>query len=506
MSLTISYLRFFLAFAVFDQHYGLYGYILRVFHINKILAPDGTLAVRGFLVISGYLIHYILSKKYPSNTLGDFWHFFVSRFLRIYPLFLVVFFCIRVFIKFSILKSIFFGLLIPFGIYEFFQNPFVSVVNMDKLQPPAYAQAWTLSYDAVFYPLGFLFFKSRRFLIISSFLCILGFFVWWVFGDNSLWWPDFYLSFIPNLLAFISGFLAFKINSPSAQKHNILSLLSFLAILYTMYTPFFLSPFLQDIISIISFGILVSELGKNGQSKYEKPIADFTFAFYLIHYPVLFINVPFGIKILISIALAIFFGLLIENKIIENLRYLYIKHVLQTQKASISHITIPKYTYTFSTLFLATAFFVNMYRFFNHFKYPTINPPYTIYFKEGTNSYDFTKTGFWNQENTLTWSDSKVSNICFFIKNPKNIDINMEFDTFVTPFYPQDVNIYFNNSLIYNKTYKTSGPHTLSFHIKSPKHKNCIIFKVPTAVMPALLETSGDYRLLGVGIIKLDIR
>lgn len=360
MSISISYLRVLLALWVFSLHSGFYNDIVSFLHRPYQDDPDGAIAVVGFFTISGYLIHYILSYKYPSNSLGDFWHFFVSRFLRIYPLFFVVF---LILLPFSgvYFTHLIFGLLIPFGIYEFFLSP-VAPDKILSITSNYFGQTWTLGFDAVYYPLGFLVFKSKRFFYFLYTLLWVLFFAWWIFSKPQDWLSYFYFSFVHTLLCFLTGFLAFKINPPQKAFNKIFAFLSFITIVVLIYIPIYINEFLQDFISIIAFGIVVSELGKNRQSKYEKLLADFTFGFYLVHRPIItMLKTHILLEFILAFILALVFGLLIENKIIEPIRYKYINSTLHNHRQKISHITLPKLIYILTTAFILVASSYNIY-------------------------------------------------------------------------------------------------------------------------------------------------
>ena len=89
-------LRFVLSLLVIDAHYGLViPYAQRAtvdaFGIGRVayVGPGG-IAVSGFFVISGYLIAQVLDRKYDPGWRGA-WAFYVSRALRIYPLYWLAF-------------------------------------------------------------------------------------------------------------------------------------------------------------------------------------------------------------------------------------------------------------------------------------------------------------------------------------------------------------------------------------------------------------------------------
>ncbi len=92
----IGTLRFVLSLMVIDAHYGFLAPRIQIAAINRFgvdrlaYIGSGGIAVSGFFVVSGYLIALVLSRKYDAGWKGA-GAFYVSRALRIYPLYWLVF-------------------------------------------------------------------------------------------------------------------------------------------------------------------------------------------------------------------------------------------------------------------------------------------------------------------------------------------------------------------------------------------------------------------------------
>ena len=349
---TLGWLRIALAMMVIDLHYHFFSHIFdtvykRFDFTGKIVfASDGCLAVRGFFVISGFLVSHILEKRYPSNSVHDFVHFTISRYLRIYPLFLIMF---LVFLITSVtlhnfqdfLRTLGVATLLPYGIYDFFSKlgrPIWATMHLSFWGAP-----WTLPLDFAFYPLGFFLHKNKKALYVAFFMLIVYFCIAWavssppekhLFFSDHTWWNGFFFSTAPpNLLAFISGMISYNYSS-NKKSHTWLLILSSIVVFYISYTPFGLSVFAADMLAIISFSIIVSELAKNGQNRFESFMGNFTFSIYLTHQYVLYMlqrNLTLSnikiIAFLIDIILGILIAIFIEERLIEKRRRSWISRI-----------------------------------------------------------------------------------------------------------------------------------------------------------------------------------
>ena len=377
--ITLGWLRILLAFMVIDEHYGYFEGLFDWFVKKQGLSlhfrfvSDGDIAVTGFFIMSGFLVAEILENKYPSNSAKDFLHFVASRYLRIYPLYLFVFFIYVLFIKggeISWDKIALNVLLIPYGFLDLFSKD--HLFNHIILAP-----AWTLSLDLVFYPIGYLFYKNRKFLLVAFSALLLYFcFVWLIapassgtvlYSEDS-WWNDHVYSTIePNLFAFLSGMLS-RMYLKTLKIPPSLLCLSFLTLFYVCYIPYGVSYFGSHFMGQASLLVMITALARNGYSKKESFLGSLTYSTYLIHLPVLIVAsriahlqglarfIPLGITLALSLIVARF----IEEDIVEKSR----KKWLNSWKPSGSEVVMKSVGYSYivlAILFLSMTFYSSHY-------------------------------------------------------------------------------------------------------------------------------------------------
>ena len=335
---TLGWLRVLFALSVMDTHFGFYRHFF-----NRFLAPffldifkkpvfyfvgDGHIAVYGFFMLSGYLVANI-SKKYEKPSFKALIHFTITRYMRIYPLYIVLFFIFFIILKpHANVGYFFYNTLIPYGVLALF----------DKQKPLLFAsllipQAWTLCYDTIFYPAGFLinFYKKYFYPFFVGFfiLFLIAFFKkdfpFAMFSAANFF--HLYLYSLINfcLLAFIIGVFLYHIKS-LIPKSKMLFLLSILLYIYICYLPFFLNPFLGYIFGLLDLSYIIFYLGENGKSPIENFLGNFTYAVYLIHLPlyIYFVHNPYKV-FFISLILAFFIAISIEN-FFEKIRHRIFKY------------------------------------------------------------------------------------------------------------------------------------------------------------------------------------
>ena len=337
--ITLGWLRILLALMVIDEHYGYFEGLFDWFvkkqglSLHFSFVSDGDIAVTGFFIMSGFLVAEILESKYPSNSTKDFVHFVSSRYLRIYPLYLIVFSIYVLFIEgdgISWDKIALNALLIPYGLLDLFLKD--HLFNHIILTP-----AWTLSLDLVFYPIGYLFYKNRNFLLVAFSALLLYFcFIWFIvpasggttlYSENSWWNDHVYSTMEPNLFAFLSGMLS-RIYLKTLKIPSSLLCLSFLVLFYVCYMPYKVSYFGSHFIGQASLIVMITAFARNGYSKEESFLGSLTYSIYLIHLPVLIVVsriahlegmlrlIPFGITLVLSLIVARF----VEEDIVERSR------------------------------------------------------------------------------------------------------------------------------------------------------------------------------------------
>jgi len=377
--ITLGWLRILFAFMVIDEHYGYFEGLFDWFvkkqglSLHFSFVSDGDIAVTGFFIMSGFLVAEMLESKYPSTSAKDFLHFVASRYLRIYPLYLFVFFIYVLFIEggeISWDKIALNALLIPYGFLDLFSKD--HLFNHIILAP-----AWTLSLDLVFYPIGYLFYKNRKFLLAAFSALILYFCLIWfiapassgtVLYSEDSWWNDHVYSTIePNLFAFLSGMLS-RMYLKTLKIPTSLLCLSFLVMLYVCYMPYGVSYFGSHFIGQTSLLVIISAIARNGYSKEESFLGSLTYSIYLIHLPVLIVVshvahleglasfIPLGISLALSLIVAWF----IEEDIVERSR----KKWLNSWKPSGARAVMKSGGYSYmvlAILFLSMTFYSRDY-------------------------------------------------------------------------------------------------------------------------------------------------
>ena len=156
--------------------FGLYRYILAHLVVISHLCPDltknppGTYAVFAFYTLSVYLITLILNEIYGFSTNG-IKRFFINRFLRLYPAYLVTIF-ISVFLVYlipDIAQNLNKALKLPTSFFEILANSFIfglSASTQSRLVPPA----WALNVELCFYVLMALHLVRKRKTVIIWFV------------------------------------------------------------------------------------------------------------------------------------------------------------------------------------------------------------------------------------------------------------------------------------------------------------------------------------------------
>ena len=135
--------------------------------------------------------------------------------------------------------------------------------------------------------------------------------------------------------------------------------------------------------------------------------------------------------------------------------------------------------------------------------------PFEINFRsKGNNSRSFVEHGLSNPEPWGTWSCSKDVKISFNFKNKikKNLLLKIRFNVNCTNNYIQIFNFILNGHLIQKIEYKTAIDNEFILDISNfiQKH-NELIINIPNAISPYKLGTNNDMRVLGIGLISMEL-
>lgn len=341
MKPTIGWMRVWLALMVVDLHSGFSDLLTRMWLVRHPaslaarlnFAGDGNIAVIGFFIISGYLVAHVVERKYDPGRLDHMVRFVVSRYMRIFPLFIA---CFVLFIV-AALALIHGGvsqppwqiasnaLLLPMGIQDLFARAASPLYR--HMTPDFWDATWTLPLDFLFYPLGFLLMRSRR-LITLLLVALLAFqcYVWWRspilplnasgqwvhHGAKLTWWNLWYYTTVPaTMLPFLAGMQA-RLLPVSAPFRGWVVVLCTLAISLLCFFPYGVSPFAAATAALALFCVLIVELGKNGQGKREALLGNFTYSLYLVH--------QFLAVAILSLLGAYWIAVGVEGKLFEPMR------------------------------------------------------------------------------------------------------------------------------------------------------------------------------------------
>lgn len=288
-------LRFFAALLVFLSHLKWDG----VSQFYQTLFEQGYVGVSFFFVLSGFVLSYSYGEKLKQGTLTKP-KYILLRYARLMPLHIIT--------------------AIPFLFLAFYKGSpdlFKSFINLAFLQSwipsSSYyfslnAPSWSLSNEMFFYFsfVGLIFFSERLkikffsvlliFVLISATICNTFYSDIKIFGENTFSHWLFYIFPGFRLLEFITGMIVFdlwKSNFFSSLRFSWLAMPAlFIAMYYGKLIP---EPFRWSLyyLPFVTF-LLVSHLTDNASTSKQffssRPLillGEASFAFYLIHQPII---------------------------------------------------------------------------------------------------------------------------------------------------------------------------------------------------------------------------
>ena len=298
-------IRFFLAISVIFSHLNISG-----------VFTGGGIAVQSFYIISGFFVALMFDV---SPAYQNVFKFYRSRFLRIFPIYYVVFFASIVFvIVFGIPslpngKELFLNLntetkllLVISNLFIFFQDwimflgwnnnglNFVSHFSMSE--PPLYhflmvPQAWSLAIELSFYLMAPFLVRCRTNWLI--FLVIVGLLLRVIFYKNGLFEdPWSYRFFGLELFTFLIGMLSYRIyrkgrnekwdvfNNKKIGVCSLIFMLFFTIFLKTLPVPVkMLAPFFY--LSIFCLLPIIFNFTKS--NKFDRFIGELSYPLYVVH-------------------------------------------------------------------------------------------------------------------------------------------------------------------------------------------------------------------------------
>jgi peptidoglycan/LPS O-acetylase OafA/YrhL len=287
-------LRFILALVVIQSHAQLFVNIPRFPWFNQ-----GASALVGFFLLSGYLMKYMLIKKYGLRR-DTILAFYTDRFVRIFPhywFYTVATFLFLVFTGFSVLNFKLMPVVANFSIvglnfFRYWEIRFLAdYPEWAILIPPA----WTLAVEFQFYLIAPFLIKSRVTHVVS-FLASYGVFILAALeiinGETYG-----YRSLAGLLFIFLSGSMLYDLNH-DREKRNLhrLRLLGFWVVtlitwltlahngrLYEGYT----GPILAGYIILLPVVYLLSKIPRRFQV--DDFLGSLSYGMYLNHYPLVWV-------------------------------------------------------------------------------------------------------------------------------------------------------------------------------------------------------------------------
>lgn len=307
-------LRLLLAILVYFAHWN----ILTSRNISNLLFHLSGFAVDMFFIVSGFLIFWSFDADQNKK------HFYIKRFFRIFPLmaFLVLVQTLF-FIGFS--DGSIFDIVKYFISNIFFLNFFspsvgttLSALEVDAIN----GSLWTLKNEVAFYvmvPFIFMLYKKwgGYFFVILYSLSVV-----YMFGVDYIGISKLLVQFPAQLRLFLVGILLYiifdKLNSRNIYSLAILSLISIIMFVDNNYFKFIFYPFAVGIL-VIFLVYFVKTIKIN---------FDFSYSFYILHFPVIQLALYFGVNpsnpivsfivlFLVILVLSYFSEIFIEKKFVS---------------------------------------------------------------------------------------------------------------------------------------------------------------------------------------------
>ena len=298
----LGWLRLLLSLLVMDAHFeGFRGHLqpllLNRFGMDRLsYIGSGGVAVTGFFVISGYVIAYVLARKYDTWRWGGIGRFYLGRALRIYPLYWLVLGAYGLILialdrapPISASALVDNLLLLPYALRNSFVD-FQAVGALQLSQQLWIGPAWTLTLDLLLYAVAPFLFVRRD---TTWLVWLIGLAYGLAFAGFSdprppLWFAYFYSSTPPYVFAFASGALVFHYRDRPPPGPGLTGLaIGLIAVLLWVPLGFTNTP-LNQVLLTLAFAVWVARLSRRPRTgRGEQLAGDLTYATYLIHVPIL---------------------------------------------------------------------------------------------------------------------------------------------------------------------------------------------------------------------------
>lgn len=298
----LGWLRLLLSLLVIDAHYGGFRLLVQprlvnAFGVDRMaFVGEGEVAIAGFFVISGYVIAYVLARKYDPASWRGIGVFLLGRALRIYPLYLLVFAAFWAMLALAgaapqmgttqLANNL---LLVPLGVVALLGDH-VTLGPMQFTGQLLIGPAWTLCFDLLFYVLApfLLVWKRTLWVVWGIGLAYFAAFAVTLDPRPPIWFAYLYTSPIAYLFAFACGALVFHHGDRIAPHRAVLGAL-FVALFWLTYFPLgFTNAAVNQLLAILVLTGLVTTLKDFGKGrKWDRLFGDLTYSTYLLHLPLL---------------------------------------------------------------------------------------------------------------------------------------------------------------------------------------------------------------------------
>lgn len=306
----LGWLRLLLSLLVIDAHYGGFRLLVQPRLVNAFgvermaFVGEGEVAIAGFFVISGYVIAYVLARKYDPASWRGIGIFLLGRALRIYPLYLLVFAAFWAMLALAgaapqmgatqLANNL---LLVPLGAVALLGDH-VTLGPMQLTGQLLIGPAWTLCFDLLFYVLApfLLVWKRTLWAVWGVGLVYFAAFAVTLDPRPPIWFAYLYTSPIAYLFAFACGALVFHHGDRIAPNRLLLGGL-FGALFWLTYFPLgFTNAAVNQLLAILVLTGLVAALKDFGKGRqWDRLFGDLTYSTYLLHLPLLLLLERFQI-------------------------------------------------------------------------------------------------------------------------------------------------------------------------------------------------------------------
>ncbi|HVO90213.1 MAG TPA: acyltransferase [Casimicrobiaceae bacterium] len=305
----LGWLRLILSLLVIDSHYEVFRTYLQPWLVDRFgvqrlaFVGEGGIAISGFFVISGYVIAYVLCRKYDAASWRGIGSFYVGRALRIYPLYVLVFaayYATRLALGESVSMT---GrqlvdniLLMPYAIYGLVldRNQFGPLqLSAELLIPPA----WTLGIDLLLYLVA-PFLVVRKAVLWPTWIVGCAFFVSFIVTSDPrppVWFMYLYSDPVAYIFAFACGALVFHYRDRLVPGMTGLVLAGAVLLWLTFFPLGATNTALNQFVAIGALTFMVAALCRFGGRRFDRFFGDLTYATYLLHLPMLLVVQHLGI-------------------------------------------------------------------------------------------------------------------------------------------------------------------------------------------------------------------